>query len=116
MLEGRPMAVLLEPTELSVRQAERFGTVKYLFYSHKDLPTVSSRLFAPTVLERLSELGFEADKDFVVLTGKMLPMTALIALMVAEYGSVRALYFNGHDTKRDYEEVRLGGAAVNVVR
>ncbi len=111
----RPIAVLLEPTELSVSKAERFGDLVYVFHTKKELPAVSSRNFAIKVLERLRELGFDPVEDYVVLTGKILPMTALVALLVAEHGGIKALYFNGHDTKRDYEEVLLGGSLSTVV-
>lgn len=108
MIDTITMALVLEPTELSVAKAERFGTITYLFHTRKAHPGAASARFAASVVDRARELGFNPARDYFVLTGQLLPMVMATAAMVAHYGQLRGLHFNGHDSVREYQCVIVG--------
>jgi hypothetical protein len=101
-------ALVLEPTELSVAKAARFGVISYLFHTRRGHPGPMSPRFAVAVVDAARELNFDPARDYVVVTGQVMLMVGMVGALVGNYGQIRALYFNGHEAVRDYQCVVVG--------
>lgn len=98
-------AFLLEPCEFIVDDAARFGAVTRIFkhFTDHDLPVRPK--FADQVLDRLGELNYNPDVDYIIVTGQLQSMVAMIAALVGEYGAVKTLVF----------DKTINGYAINVM-
>lgn len=101
-------AFVLEPTELSVAKAAEFGEICYFYPSRKDHPGPMTPYFSVSLLSEAHRLRFDPDEDYVVITGQVLQMTSMVATLVAHYGKLKALYFNGHASVRKYQCIVIG--------
>lgn len=101
---------IIEPTELDVNKASRFGELVTLFPANRWRPSVFEPAFADAVVGRLNEEGFDPKVDYVVLTGKQLTLVVAVANVGAAFGPFNVLAYNAHGTVRDYEPVVIGTA------
>jgi len=101
-MKPEPMALVVEPTDLNVAKAEKFGRITYVFADRNKHASPATSRFAVAVVDRARELGFDPAKDYVVITGNALTLVAAVAALTAHYGELQALYFDGHDNVRDY--------------
>jgi hypothetical protein len=102
----RSRAFLLAPATLPVDDASRFGVVTRMFKSWKDHAVPTHPDFADDVIERLRELKFAPDTDYVILTGQTLAMITLMATVVAEYGEIKTLVYDRAANR--YHAVNMG--------
>jgi len=101
-------AFLLEPTSLPTDKAEKFGQI-VLMYDHVSMhPNPFSAEFQVRVVAKLKNLGFDHSEDYLILSGRMTALITMVAAVVAEWGSARALIWDARDDIRDYREVEMG--------
>ena len=100
-------AFLLEPSELDVSGAARYGVVTRLFKHHTDHEHPTRVEFADEVIDRLLEMQFSADVDFVIITGQMVSMVAMASAIVGEFGQFKGLVFDGR--RCEYKVTLFGG-------
>jgi len=101
-------AFQLEPTSLDVTKAARFGEVVRLFNHPRQHPSPLKSVFAAEVVRRLLDEHFDPSRDYVIVTGAITPMVAMVAAVVAQFGEVRALCFDVSESVRDYVVVTMG--------
>lgn len=106
---NRPQrAFLLEETDLDTTGASAFGNVEVLFTQAVYRPSIWSDEFAERVLERLKEVRFDPEHDYIVLTGQVVPLVKATTAIIEAYGYCKALAFDTRDRSRRYEPVSLG--------
>lgn len=103
----RSRAFLLEPAELDVTGAGKFGVVTRLFRHHTDHDHPSRVRFADQLIQRLTELEFSPDSDFIIITGQLVAMVATASAVVSEYGQFKGLIFDGRAC--EYKVTLFGG-------
>jgi hypothetical protein len=106
--EKEPRAFVLEPTDHSTEKASKFGAVVYLYDDPRQHPHPKFGDFQSCVVRALEAAGFDSKKDYLVMTGRITSLIAMTAAVVARWGSVNALWFDGRDDVREYEAVTLG--------
>ena len=99
-------AFILEPTMHDSHSAKSFGEVIMIFAHANDHPPYFSAGFQKAVLLRLLEEKFDPAKDFVVVTGAQVAITALVAIIASRWGQIQSLCFNAK--RREYELVPMG--------
>jgi hypothetical protein len=103
-----PRAFLLEETDLDVTSASAFGAIEVLFSSNVPRPSIWSDDFEDRVLERLIEVRFNPDRDFIILTGQVVPLVRATTVVSEAYGHFKVLAFDTRDRARRYEPISLG--------
>jgi hypothetical protein len=83
---------MLEPSDYDSTKAAEFGDRLYLFPS-KQNPLKLQDLVEAT-LDRLDEIDYEPDDDYICTTGSMLGVMIFMMTIVAGYGKCKMLMFD----------------------
>lgn len=102
----RPRAFALEPTNLDVSPASRFGEIVHLYKGPSEHPLAYEARFAKELITRLNELKFDAECDALILAGKLHSMVAMVAAAVVHFGKVNVLMFD--HACRQYNRIIIG--------
>lgn len=105
----RPRAFLLEPCDLDVTGASKFGEIVTL-YSHKNARPheLTGALFQSCVLDTLEHYHFDPDRDFIIITGKTVALALMIGAVCVTYEDVKALCFDPSPDVKSYVQVNIG--------
>lgn len=91
-------AILVEPSQQSVDDAERFGRVICMFEEDGSRPSIwRNDELRQAVCRRLAELGYDPKNDYIVLTGQTVILTFVVAIVANEYGPFKVLAFSAPD-------------------
>lgn len=93
-------AFILEPTKLDVEGAKLFGDIEYVFSESDRRSSIWSDSFLTEIVTTLIRKGFDADKDYFVVVGHMVPIALAVAVLCKHYRSVNLLLYSS--TTRDY--------------
>lgn len=96
----KPRCFVLEHTKVAVDAARSFGEVVHLFEPGEERSSIWSDAFEREVLDALDRHRFNANVDYFVMTGHLVPISTASLIIMSHYGCVRLLYF--HSTHRDY--------------
>lgn len=98
---------VLEPTDQPTHLAQRFGNLTYVFEEFEERSSIwDTEQLTKEILQQLREDSFDPMKDYVVVTGKNVPLAVYLAAVAAEYGAFQALLYDAKD--RQYCERVLG--------
>jgi len=83
--------------------AERYGALTVLF--PRGLPvTPTNERFRQILLDRLDEIDYNEETDFVLVVGKLSKVCTSVAIMGATFDNVRLLVWSEFD--REYRELK----------
>lgn len=98
----------LQQTNHDISDASRFGKIVYVFGERR--PSLFDHEgFRSQYLDRMEELRFDPNKDFVVFVGTAIPSVLCTSFLMEEYGGFNALLFNA--TTQQYLLRRIGDEA-----
>lgn len=104
---GVSRAILIEPTDQSVEDAERFGPVVCMFDEDGTRPSIwRTDALRKAICERLAELKYNPENDYIILTGQVILLTYFVSVVANEFGTYRALAYSAPD--RGYVERNFG--------
>lgn len=87
--------ILFEDTDKNTKGAESFGAVITLFPAEYPRSSVfSGQELTKQVLERLHELDYNPRKDYLCITGNVVPIANLIAAAASFYGEILVLVYD----------------------
>ncbi len=89
-------------------QAVQFGEVVFLFDEYDTRPSSFDPTFQLTLKEKLYELDFDPETDYIAVTGKYINTVLLVATVVVTFGTVSLLLFDARlqrylETKLPFE-------------
>lgn len=96
-----PKVFIVEPvrSNLNFQSAEQFGETVYLFNEGDRRSSVfDSENYADDIAEALSRKEFNPNKDYICITGSIIPVTLVVATMIHLYGRVNALFFRANES------------------
>jgi len=85
----------------NTKASEKFGTATFLMEDDSISPFQTDRVMH-TIDERLTHEGFDAERDFVALTGSHVLVAMFLASAISRQSSVRALLFDARSSR--YQE------------
>lgn len=91
---------VVEPTNLDVRKASRFGCIVQVFEDNDSRSSIWDEAFKVELIQALDYHGFDPATDYLLVAGGFVPLALAIGTMVAEYGPIQVLLFSA--TERDY--------------
>lgn len=82
-------------TGIDVSMANAYGELSYLFDStDRRGSAFKTEAFGREILDRLRQLEFNYENDFVVMTGSLIPVIIMSIAIVCTYPYVRLLFYN----------------------
>lgn len=97
----------LEKPRQNVEEAKEFGAIDFIFPRDAEHASIwKGEEFTADILQRLDELRFDPDADYIAVTGNMVPLTTLIAAVAATWGQFRVLCWDW--ISKDYVAVTVG--------
>lgn len=96
----KPRVFAFERCEQDVSAAAKFGEVVYLFDADGSRPSIWSDEFGEQVVKTLMNWRFNPDEDFILCTGKMVPLMMLSLTALAEFEVINLLLYNS--VEREY--------------
>ena len=101
----------LEPVEINISDARRFGKIVYLFPGESYRPGIFNDDFGDAVLDKLEEHGYDVDNDYFCVTGAFAPVALAIAHLTSLYVSCKLLIYNL--VTHEYEVVAINTSQEN---
>ena len=77
--------------------AEKFGELVYVFERGELRSSIWHDEFCAECLDSLEEKGYDPARDFLLVVGKLVPITRMTASLARKYGAVRALFWHAVD-------------------
>jgi hypothetical protein len=100
-------AFAIEPSPLSLNDAERFGRVSYIFDDDNSRPSIwNNAKLRTAVLAALQKFSYNPEQDYLILTGQVVLLSFIVAIIANEYGPFKALVFDAPN--RAYQERVFG--------
>lgn len=111
--------IVVVPTQnpkFNLSAAESFGTLTYLSSkaTGKSINPFKTGAAIEEICERLAQLEYDPDRDFVAMTGGTLLVTLLVLAVVARHGRVKVLFFDA--VNNTYVVRELASAAFCAVK
>lgn len=92
-----PKVFLIEEPRvgISVEAALAYGELQYVFDSNVRRSSVFKiDTFGQQILDRLNQLKFDYQNDFIVMTGSLVPIAVASIVIVCAYPHVHLLFYN----------------------
>lgn len=99
--------IVLEVSKYSLDGTEKFGELEYVFPADKRRASIWTEKWEKEFIAGLKRLQFDANLDYFVVVGPILPVARAINVLARNYRMFRALAFNS--TQQKYEIVIMGG-------
>ena len=100
---------ILEPCmKFPVKGVQKFGDVVYLYQNHWQHPPALSPTLTSSVIDKLREHKFDPSYDYIVATGKIIPLFVMAAAVASSYGKFNALCWDAREESRNYIVVPMG--------
>lgn len=90
----RKVFVLFEDTKKDVSDAGRFGEITYVYPTNEPHPKVWTNSFVQDMLKRLSDLQFNPEVDYVVVSGTVVPLVLLLTRLARDYQTLNMLLYD----------------------
>lgn len=107
---------VLEQTEVDVSPAKEYGRIAHVFRPNERRPSIWTPEFREELLETFVEMGYDPENDYVVIAGRMVPLVKMVATLVAEYRTIRVLFYVSSEERyivqrigQDVEETSSAG-------
>lgn len=91
---------VLERTKVDISDAKRYGTVEYVYEDNDRRLSIWDENYKWDTLDVLEHLGFNAERDYLLIAGNVVPMIIVATAMVSKYGRIQALLYSA--TERAY--------------
>lgn len=92
----RPKVFAMEPAEqFPFEKTKKYGDLVYLFNGQR--PSIFAPDFVNACVDRLTECGYDPERDYLAVAGAMVGVTRMIGGAMAEWGdapSARCLAYN----------------------
>jgi hypothetical protein len=98
----KPSVFVLEPCNIDVSDASRFGAVKYVFNQGDRRSSIWDDKFLSEIVESLTAQHFNPRRDFFVVAGHMVPIALAVAALAKSFDSIKLLLYAS--TTRNYVE------------
>lgn len=91
-----PRSFLLEParSEFNLDSCEKYGEVSLLFPAGFPISLGKPKMFEKTVLERLNQVDFDCNVDYIILAGKLSRLCWLCGIIGTKYNELKTLAYN----------------------
>ena len=95
------MCILLEPVkhDIDISTAAAHGEIVFLFNRGDGKPNIFDDRFQDVIDKRLTEIRYNPDIDYIVISGQMIAIVTMVGLLTAAYGEIRVLVFSAGDRK-----------------
>jgi len=100
--------VIEQACKINVSRAKAYGELSYIFPTGASRSSIWSEEFMDEALTSLAAMEYQPRLDCIVLVGAVVPLTKIIARLVAIYGQIRVLCWSA--TERDYILQEVGNA------
>jgi len=107
-MTNKPRVFVLEVSRVDVRDAKRYGELRFIFTPHMRHPSIWNREYEEVILDRLSAEEFNPSVDYFVIAGQIIGHIIAATAIVNEYGHFRALMFSAPNS--EYVERIIGDA------
>lgn len=95
-----------EPVKTDIAPAQVFGEVVYLFTETIYRPSIwETQALQQAIFDRLVELDFSPDEDFVAVVGPMIPVMLVFTVLDAAWGNYKVLLWNAEH--REYQARKI---------
>lgn len=104
-----PKVILIEKNDrYPLGKAEQFGEI--VFISEAYINAFSPPEAIATIESRLTEIGFDKDRDYICMTGQALKIALLQTVAVIKYGVVQVLMWDA--TTSDYRIRNISSGSI----
>lgn len=86
--------IAIEPCNFDLTPAMVFGEVVFLFERTGERTSIWSEDFSSCVLDKLEEINYDPDIDFIVVSGAIVTLSLAIAVIAADYGVIKLLLYH----------------------
>jgi len=85
---------MLAPHDKNVSRAKRYGELEMIYDRDESRPSIWDEAMYDEALERLAELDYDPNHDYILIAGTMVPVVTFVARLVAEYGQIKTLCYD----------------------
>jgi len=85
---------VLEPVKYDLSSVGEYGDIHYLYEANEPRSSVWTSAFVNDCFSRLKNFDFNCDRDFILVSGAQVPLTLLVAHLVASFETVNLLLFD----------------------
>lgn len=89
-----PSVIFLEKPAVALANAWSFGEVKVLYPTNKQRPSFFDPVYALDLLERLEEIEYNPEIDYIAVTGSIAQIVISTLHLMVHCGTINLLVFN----------------------
>jgi len=87
---------ILEQVNFSLKNAEDYGELLYVFSPNSQRCSIWDREFGECVIDRLEENDYDPREDYLLVAGKIVSLSIVVASVAAAYGEIALLLFSSN--------------------
>ena len=99
----------IESTNLDLGPTREYGDLVYIFENSR--VSIWDREFSQSIVDELFVLGFDPTRDYLVMTGHIVPLVLAVAAAVTAWGTIKLLLWSA--SERHYTEREVGHGSKN---
>lgn len=101
-----PRVFMVEEYKVDARNAERFGTLVYIFQPNEYRPSIWDEAFRDAAIARLDKMDYDPTVDYIIVAGAIVPLTLVLTELVATFGEIQVLFYSA--SEREYTAKTVG--------